>query len=693
MRILLLRVLSFFILLPVLIKSVKYKRNKKEFFKFNNDIILFKTKKRLPSQWKSKHLFMNSFSFLKNPISMFSFYTKEGIKNVVIAKGKLRVYMHSLENIERTLIKDVFKINIDKENAEHKLKVCGWIKSLRTAGKGSFAFLDVNDGSYFQNLQIVVNNDISNFEHVLKTSTDDAIECVGQLKPSVGGKQKVELSIVDKKKGHYIKLFRDEDIEQLEEAYQNKNEKQEMEEKQNNGEKEEKEQEQKKEEEQKNGKEEKQDRKYYAISKKYHTKQYLRNFPHLRGRTKLYSSLFRLKSDLILTTFEFFKKKKFTYINTPVLTSNDCEGGGKLFYATTLLSNMNNITNMSHISKINHIDKDMKKDIYKNIEKNMNQNMDQNMEQNMYSDINNNIDNDDSSEKIDKDQIYTKKEIENEKNTNIFESDFFKTPCYLNVSSQLALECLCCSLGNVFTMNHCFRADNSNTSRHLSEFLMLEIEMAFANLKDIITLAEEYIKELISFALFKSEDISYLNEYHNKHIKTRLEKVLNQNFVTITYEEIIHILQKEKKIQKKNHTLSDAIWGKDLTMDQQKFLSNEYFQSPLIIINYPKSIKPFYMKLNKDKKTVACMDIIFPDVGEIIGGSEREIRLSLLQNKMKEANLNTKLYEPYLQLRKYGNMPHAGFGLGIDRLIMFIASIDNIRDVVPFPRYPNSLFM
>lgn len=571
--------------------------------------------------------------------------------------------------VERTLIKDVFKINIEKENTEQKLKVCGWIKSLRTAGKGSFAFVDVNDGSHFQNLQIVVNNDISNFEHVLKTSTDDAVECVGQLKSSVGGKQKVELSIVDKTKGHYIRLFRDEDVEQLEGGNENNNaEEQEMGNKQEKGEKQEK------------GGKERQDKKYYAISKKYHTKQYLRNFPHLRGRTKLYSSLFRLKSDLILTTFEFFKKKNFTYINTPVLTSNDCEGGGKLFYATTLLSNVNNITNMSHVRKMNQINKDMDSNINSNINNDIN------------NAINNDIDND-SSERIDNAQIYTKKEIENEKNTRIFESDFFKTPCYLNVSSQLALECLCCSLGNVFTLNHCFRADNSNTSRHLSEFLMLEIEMAFANLKHIITLAEEYIKELISFALFKSEDINYLNEHHNKHIKTRLEKVLNQSFVTISYDEIMHILQKEKKIQNKNHTTSDAIWGKDLTMDQQKFLSNEYFQSPLIIINYPQSIKPFYMKLNKDKKTVACMDIIFPDVGEVIGGSEREIRLSLLRNKMKEANLNTKLYEPYLQLRKYGNMPHAGFGLGIDRLLMFIASIDNIRDVVPFPRYPNSLFM
>uniref|UniRef100_A0A8C9LMX8 Aminoacyl-transfer RNA synthetases class-II family profile domain-containing protein n=1 Tax=Piliocolobus tephrosceles TaxID=591936 RepID=A0A8C9LMX8_9PRIM len=257
---------------------------------------------------------------------------------------------------------------------------------------------------------------------------------------------------------------------------------------------------------------------------------------------------------------------------------------------------------------------------------------------------------------------------------------------------------MCCCIGNVFTLNQCFRAENSNTTRHLSEFLMLEVELAFSNIYDIINVAEEYIKEIISFALYESEDINFLNSFHDKNIKHKLENILNKKFIIINYEEAINILKKKKKIHNTTPTptndISLDIHINDISFENQKFLTDSYFKSPVVIINYPKQIKPFYMKVNEnDKNTVACMDIIFPSIGELAGGSEREINLTTLKKQIKEKNLNISLYKPYLDLRKYGNIPHAGFGIGIDRLIMFLSSIYNIRDVVPFPRASNSLFM
>uniref|UniRef100_A0A8C9LIR0 Aminoacyl-transfer RNA synthetases class-II family profile domain-containing protein n=1 Tax=Piliocolobus tephrosceles TaxID=591936 RepID=A0A8C9LIR0_9PRIM len=259
---------------------------------------------------------------------------------------------------------------------------------------------------------------------------------------------------------------------------------------------------------------------------------------------------------------------------------------------------------------------------------------------------------------------------------------------------------MCCCIGDVFTLNQCFRAENSNTTRHLSEFLMLEVELAFANLNDIINVAEEYIKEIISFALYKSEDINYLNSFHDKNIKNKLENILNSKFVIITYEEAINILKKKKMLHTTTTATTDTtatppdIHTNDISFENEKFLTDSYFKSPVVITNYPKHIKPFYMKLNDDgKNTVACMDIIFPTIGELAGGSEREIKLTTLKKQIKEKKLNLSLYKPYLDLRKYGNIPHAGFGIGIDRLIMLLSSIHNIRDVVPFPRASNSLFM
>ncbi|KJP88863.1 asparagine-tRNA ligase [Plasmodium fragile] len=521
-----------------------------------------------------------------------------------------------LEPTGRTQIKDILHPQVTQSEGK-KYKICGWVKSVRTVGKNRFSFVDVNDGSHVKNLQVVVDSRISNYEQVSQLLTDDTVECFGELKCSLGTKQQVELCVQDAAKAHYVKL-----LGRVSEGGTRES------------------------------------GKHYAIAKKYHTKEYLRNFPHLRARTKLYSSIFRLKSDIITQTFKFWSEKNCTYINTPVLTSNDCEGGGKLFHATTLMSQVSQKGMTSSASLTNNAEHTIANDHdgcgtgepYK------------------------------GEDGEDGDHPHQVK-------TPPFSRDFFKKPCYLNVSSQLALECLCCSMGDVFTLNQSFRAENSNTVRHLSEFLMMEVELAFSDLASIITLAEEYIKAMVKFALHNSEDINYMNEQHDEKLKQKLQNVLEKPFAVITYDEAVQVVKEHM-----GHTDVPLRTG-DLTFEEQKFLTDVHFRSPVVVINYPQDMKPFYMTLNEDGKTVACMDVLLPGVGEVVGGSEREIRIHTLERRMKEKGLDVPLYEPYLQLRRYGNVPHAGFGLGMDRLIMFLTSMSNIRDVVPFPRTPGSLFM
>ncbi|ANQ08584.1 Asparaginyl-tRNA synthetase [Plasmodium coatneyi] len=553
----------------------------------------------------------------------------------------------------RTKIKDILGAQVTHSEGK-KYTICGWVKSVRTVGKNRFSFIDVNDGSHVKNLQVVIDSSIPNYREVSRLLTDDAVECFGELKCSLGKKQQVELCVEDSTKAHYVKLLGR--VDQGEKSSNNDREKSIDNDKEKRGYS----------DRDKSGGSDREKcdggddgvrpgpGKHYAIAKKYHTKEHLRNFPHLRARTKLYSSVFRLKSDIITETFKFWREKNCTYINTPVLTSNDCEGAGKLFHATTLMlqGNQKETVTPSKSSNGEHV-------------------------------------NVSSNDGYGTDEACKGDDYPHEGSSPLsFSRDFFKKPCYLNVSSQLTLECLCCSMGDVFTLNQSFRAENSNTVRHLSEFLMMEVELAFSNLASIISLAEEYIKAMVNFALHKSEDVNYLHEHHDQTLKQKLQNVLQKPFVVITYDEAVQVI-KQHMVQ--TDVLSPRTT--DLTFEEQKFLTDVHFCSPVVVINYPQDMKPFYMTLNQDGKTVACMDILLPDVGEVVGGSEREIRIHTLERRMKEKRLDLRLYEPYLELRRHGNIPHAGFGLGIDRLLMFLTSMSNIRDVVPFPRSPGSLFM
>ena len=273
----------------------------------------------------------------------------------------------------------------------------------------------------------------------------------------------------------------------------------------------------------------------------------------------------------------------------------------------------------------------------------------------------------------------------NDKGEIDYSKDFFAKPTFLTVSGQLNVETYCCALGDVYTFGPTFRAENSNTSRHLSEFWMIEPEIAFANIHDDMNLAEEYLKYVLKY-LFETceEDLKFFDKFIEKGLIDRLKNVIENPFQRITYTEAIEVLENASK--KFEFPVS---WGCDLQSEHERYLTEEHFKKPVIVTGYPKEIKAFYMRRNEDDKTVAAMDVLVPGIGELIGGSQREERLEVLEKRLKEMNLNKEDYWWYLELRKYGTIPHAGFGVGFERLILFATGMENIRDVIPFPRYPD----
>lgn len=265
-----------------------------------------------------------------------------------------------------------------------------------------------------------------------------------------------------------------------------------------------------------------------------------------------------------------------------------------------------------------------------------------------------------------------------------FSQDFFGKPAFLTVSGQLNGESYACGLSDIYTFGPTFRAENSNTSRHLAEFWMIEPEMAFADLHDNMALAESYLKHCLKYVLETcADDMKFFNEFIEKGVISKLEHVISSPFEQLTYTDAVHILQKgDKKFQ------YPVSWGIDLQSEHERYLAEEYFKKPIILINYPAEIKSFYMRMNDDEKTVAAMDVLVPSVGEIIGGSQREDRIDVLEHRMIASNLKPEDYWWYLELRKFGSVPHAGFGLGLERLVLFATGMENIRDVIPFPRSP-----
>jgi len=450
----------------------------------------------------------------------------------------------------------------DKGLINTKVTVRGWVKNRRDS-KAGFSFLTIYDGSCFDPIQAVLNNTLSNYNaEVLSLTKDCSVTVIGILVASTGKGQSVEIQ-ADKITVHgWIE-----------------------------------------------------DPETYPISPKRHTMEHLREFAHLRVRTNLISAVGRMRHALSYAIHSFLNHAGFFWVNTPIITANDCEGAGELFRVSTLDQ--------------------------LNIPKN-------------------------SQGKID----YTQ--------------DFFNRETFLTVSGQLNVETYCMGLSKVYTFGPTFRAENSNTSRHLAEFWMVEPEIAFADLKALANLAEKMLKTVIQEILDKChDDMVFFNQFVEKGIIDKLTAIINHPFIGIDYIEAIEILKKaDKKFE------YPVAWGTDLQSEHERFLCETHFKAPVIVTHYPKAIKAFYMRVNEDNKTVAAMDILLPGIGEIIGGSQREERLNILDQRIQETGVDGKALAWYRDLRRYGSVPHSGFGLGFERLLGYITGVANIRDVIPFPRTP-----
>ena len=446
-----------------------------------------------------------------------------------------------------------------------EVTVTGWVRSKRDS-KSGISFLDINDGSSFDGVQVSVPSDLANYESdVLKISTGCAVKITGILVESEGKGQKVEIKAIEVDVCGWI----DEPES-------------------------------------------------YPIAKKRHSFEYLRTVAHLRPRTNTFGAITRVRTVLANAIHNFYFERGFNWINTPIITGNDCEGAGELFRVSTL-----DMVNLPY---------------------------------------------------GDNQQVN-------------FSEDFFASETYLTVSGQLQLEALCLAMSRVYTFGPTFRAENSNTSRHLAEFWMVEPEIAFADLSDLADLAEDMLTDVLRRVLDASEDdIAFFAQRIDKEVVNRLRSVIDSPFERMDYNEAIKLLE--------NADISFEFpveWGLDLQSEHERWLTETHVGRPVVVMNYPKEIKAFYMRSNDDEKTVAAMDVLAPGIGEIIGGSQREERLDQLDTRM-DTEMREQLWW-YRDLRRYGTVPHAGFGLGFERLLNYITGIENIRDAIPFPRTPgNALF-
>lgn len=373
----------------------------------------------------------------------------------------------------------------------------------------------------------------------------------------------------------------------------------------------------------------------YPLQPKKHSLEFLREIAHLRFRTNTFGSIFRIRHSIAFAIHQFFNDRGFVYLHTPIITGSDAEGAGEMFKVTTM--------DLDNIPK-------------------------------------------------------------QEDNSIDFKQDFFNKETNLTVSGQLEAELGALALSDVYTFGPTFRAENSNTSRHLAEFWMIEPECAFADLNDNMNLAEDLLKYVIKYCLEKhADDLDFLeqrltkeesqkpaNERSPMPLKEKLAFCVDNDYVRLTYTEAIDILLKSKPNKKKKFQFVIENWGADLQSEHERYLVEKHFKKPVILVDYPKEIKAFYMRVNEDDKTVRAMDILFPGIGEMVGGSQREERLDVLMAKMEEFDIPAHEMEWFLDTRRFGTCEHSGFGLGFERLVMFITGMNNIRDVIPFPRYPGN---
>ncbi|MFP9459170.1 asparagine--tRNA ligase [Pectobacterium brasiliense] len=447
---------------------------------------------------------------------------------------------------------------------DSEVTVRGWVRTRRDS-KAGISFIAVYDGSCFNPLQAVVNNNLSNYQDdVLRLTTGCSVEITGNVVASPGEGQSFELQATNV---NVVGWVDDPDT--------------------------------------------------YPMAAKRHSIEYLREVAHLRPRTNLIGAVARVRHTLAQAIHRFFHENGYFWVSTPLITASDTEGAGEMFRVSTL-----DLENLPRTEQ----------------------------------------------GKVD------------------FSEDFFGKEAFLTVSGQLNGETYACALSNVYTFGPTFRAENSNTSRHLAEFWMIEPEVAFASLDDVAGLAENLLKYVFQAVLNeRADDMAFFAERVDKEAITRLEKFVSSDFAQVDYSDAVEIL-----LNCGQQFENPVYWGVDLSSEHERYLAEQHFKAPVVVKNYPKDIKAFYMRMNDDGKTVAAMDVLAPGIGEIIGGSQREERLAQLDSRLEEMGLNKEDYWWYRDLRRYGTIPHSGFGLGFERLIAYVTGVQNVRDVIPFPRTPRN---
>ena len=455
-------------------------------------------------------------------------------------------------------IKDLYRKK--EEYIDKDVKVAGWIRTSRLSK--NFGFIELNDGSFFKNMQIILDEKLENFKEIGKLPISSSILVEGKLVSTEGAKQPIEI--------HATKITVEGESDNS-----------------------------------------------YPLQKKRHTVEYLRTIAHLRPRSNMFSAVFRVRSVAAYAVHKFFQERNFVYAHSPIITGSDCEGAGEMFRITTL--------DLDNVPKT-------------------------------------------EEGKID------------------YSQDFFGKEANLTVSGQLNAEIMALAFRNVYTFGPTFRAENSYTGRHASEFWMIEPEIAFADLEDNMELAEDMVKYIINYVLEHCpEEMEFFNAFVDKGLLERLHNIVSSDFVRITYTKAVELLLESG--QKFEYPVE---WGIDLQTEHERYITEQIFKAPVFVTDYPKDIKAFYMRLNEDGKTVRAMDLLVPGVGEIIGGSQREEREDVLLERIEEFGLNKEDYWWYLELRKFGTATHSGFGLGFERMIMYLTGVSNIRDVIPFPRTPKN---
>ena len=454
-------------------------------------------------------------------------------------------------------IKDLY-LNTN-EYLDKVIKISGWVKTVRDSK--TFGFIEINDGSFFNNLQVVFNDTLSNFEDICKLTISSTIIVEGKIVKTENAKQPFEMQATS------INIFNLSDLS-------------------------------------------------YPLQKKRHSFEYLRTVAHLRPRTNTFNAVFRIRSVCAFAIHEYFQSNGYVYVHTPIITCADCEGSAEMFKLTTL-----------------DLDKELPK----------------------------------KDGKTD------------------FSEDLFGKKAFITGSGQLHGETFAAAFGKIYTFGPTLRSENSNTKTHANEFWMVEPEIAFCDLNELMDIEEDCLKYVVQKVLERCpEEIDFCDKFIENGLKDKLTRLVNSKFVRIDHKEAIDIL---KKADREWEFTPD--YGEDLAKEHEKYIT-EYFNGPVFVKNWPKDIKSYYMKLNPDGKTVAAVDLEVPGAGEIMGGSQREEDLDKLTKRMQDMHIDTKQLYWYLELRKYGTNIHSGFGLGFERLLMYITGMENIRDVIPFPRTPNN---